>query len=112
MYLFGEDRVRINDDMVFAATPSINDLIGWAFLAITALATAGLVEAGLRQAGAKPRSRALTALRAVIVTGITITFYPVVKAFTLGQIQLWINSIFAAGAVLLGARNTRSQAVP
>ena len=95
MLLFGEDRVRVSDEMVFAGAPPINDILGWGFLAITALATAGLVEAGLRQAGAERRSNTLTILRAVTVTGITLTFYPVVKAFTLGQIQLWINSIFA-----------------
>jgi alpha-1,2-mannosyltransferase len=96
MYLFGQDRVRVSDEMVFAGVPAINDILGWGFLAITALATAGLVEAGLRQAGAVSPSRTLTVLRAVTVAGMTLTFYPVVKAFTLGQIQLWINSIFAA----------------
>lgn len=95
LYLFGEDRVRIDDETVFADGPPINDILGWGFLALTALATAGLIEAGLRRAGAVPRSRALTVLRAVIAAGITLTFYPVVKAFTLGQIQLWINSVFA-----------------
>jgi alpha-1,2-mannosyltransferase len=95
MYLFGQDRVRTSDEMVFTGAPPINDILGWGFLAITALATAGLVEAGLRQAGAVSRSRTLTILRGAIVAGITVTFYPVVKAFTLGQLQLWINSIFA-----------------
>jgi alpha-1,2-mannosyltransferase len=95
LYLFGQDKVRISDDMVCAGGPCINDIFGWGFLAITALATAGLVEAGLRQAGTVSRSRTLTILRVVIVAGMTLTFYPVVKAFTLGQIQLWINSIFA-----------------
>jgi len=100
MYLFGPDRVRTSDEMVFAGGPPINDIFGWIFLAITALATAGLVETGLRHAGAVPRSRTLTILRAVTVAGITLTFYPVVKAFTLGQIQLWINSIFALALLL------------
>ena len=95
MLLFGPERVRVSDEMVFTGAPPINDILGWGFLAITALATAGLVEAGLRQAGAVSRSSTLTILRAVTMTGITLTFYPVVKAFTLGQIQLWINSIFA-----------------
>jgi alpha-1,2-mannosyltransferase len=95
MYLFGEERVRTDDETVFAGAPPINDILGGGFLAITALATAGLVEAGLRQAGAVSGSRTLAILRAAIVAGITLTFYPVMKAFTLGQIQLWINSIFA-----------------
>jgi alpha-1,2-mannosyltransferase len=34
-------------------------------------------------------------LRAVLVVFASFTFYPLVKAFTLGQIQVWLNSLFA-----------------
>jgi alpha-1,2-mannosyltransferase len=95
MNLFGEDRVRIVDDMVCTGGACINDLLGWGFLAVTALAIAGLIEFGLRRAQVETGSRTQVILRGAIAAGITLTFYPVVKAFTLGQIQLWINSIFA-----------------
>src|SRR5262249_58972314 len=39
--------------------------------------------------------RSTTVPRGIIVTAFTLTFYPVVKAFTLGQIQVWINALFA-----------------
>jgi hypothetical protein len=40
------------------------------------------------------------ALRAAIAVALTLTYYPIVKSFTLGQIQTWINA-FLAWAVLL-----------
>src|SRR5262245_64307280 len=42
-----------------------------------------------------PTSGGLLAARLAIVLGLTLTFYPIVKAFTLGQIQVWLNGIFA-----------------
>lgn len=33
--------------------------------------------------------------RNILLFGLMITFYPVVKAFSLGQIQVWINALFA-----------------
>ena len=38
-----------------------------------------------------------------MVVGLTLTFYPVVKAFTLGQIQVWINALFALGLLAWAA---------
>lgn len=101
LMLFGEERVRTSDEMVFAGAPAINDIVGWVFLLITALSTAGLLEAGLRASGAPYAFNAWTVVRLILVCGFTLTFYPVVKAFTLGQIQLWINSLFAAALFLL-----------
>ena len=40
-------------------------------------------------------SRVLVAARVAIVAGFTLTFYPIVKAYTLGQLQVWINGLFA-----------------
>jgi alpha-1,2-mannosyltransferase len=103
MNLFGEDRVRTFDEMVFAGAPAINDILGWIFLGLTALATAGLVEAGLAYSGIVPGSRLVRAARFALVCALAFGFYPAVKAFTLGQIQLWINALFAV-ALLLWAR--------
>jgi hypothetical protein len=38
-------------------------------------------------------------VRTVIIVGLALTFYPIVKAFTLGQVQLWLNGIFALALV-------------
>ena len=47
--------------------------------------------------------RQLRVLRALVVVGLTLTFYPIVKAFTLGQIQVWINALFALGLLAWAA---------
>jgi hypothetical protein len=36
-----------------------------------------------------------TAALALLWAGTTLTFFPIVKAYTLGQIQVWINALFA-----------------
>ncbi len=42
------------------------------------------------------RPQVLTlAARVVIVLALALTFYPLVKAYTLGQIQNWLNGLFA-----------------
>jgi alpha-1,2-mannosyltransferase len=101
MMLAGEDRVRTYDEMVFAGWPPVNDLIGWALIAVTALCCVALLEIGLAQATGTPfRPDALAIIRALTVIGFTLTFYPAIKAFTLGQIQLWINALFAVTLAL------------
>lgn len=100
MMLFGEDRVRTYDEMVFPGLPPVNDLIGWAFLLIAAACSAALLELGLRRSLASYSFDRFALMRAVLVFGFTLTFYPAIKAFTLGQIQLWINSAFAVVMLL------------
>ncbi len=99
MLLFGEDRVRTYDEMTFAGLPPVNDLAGWAFLMIIGVASALLLEAGLRRSGVANRFDGAAAIRALLVLAFTLTFYPAAKAFTLGQIQLWINALFALAMV-------------
>ena len=100
MLLFGKDRVRIYDDEPFPAGPPINDIVGWTFLLVTAISTAILLELGLKRADAGYVFDASGVVRAILVFGFTLSFYPAIKAFTLGQIQLWINSIFAVALAL------------
>lgn len=102
MMAFGEDRVRISDEMIFPDLPPVNDIIGWIVLAMAALCSAAILEFALHsRAGAGAYHFNLPALlRVVIVCVLTLIFYPAVKAFTLGQIQLWINSLFAAVLLL------------
>lgn len=94
MLAFGEDRVRTFDEMVFQIPP-VNDFIGWGFILVTAISSFALLEAGLRRGGAPTPFDTAAAIRLVLVSAMTLTFYPVVKSFTLGQIQLWINALFA-----------------
>lgn len=102
MMAFGEDRVRISDDMAFPDAPPVNDIIGWLMLALAALSSAAILELALhnRMGAGAYRFDLLALMRVLIVCALTLTFYPAVKAFTLGQIQLWINSLFAAALLL------------
>jgi hypothetical protein len=94
LLLGGPARVLVNDEAYTGPWPTINAMVGWVFLAAFTAAVAATLENRLRQhEAAADRRRVL--LRAFIVVGLTLTFYPLVKSFTLGQIQLWINALLA-----------------
>jgi hypothetical protein len=95
-------RVQVND-VYDGAWPAINTVVGWIFVALTAVSVAALVEIGLVSTQPDVDWRQLRALRVLVVAGLTLTFYPVVKAFTLGQIQVWINALFALGLLAWAA---------
>ena len=99
-------RVRITDQDVYA-WPTVNDISGWLFLLLTAAATAALLERRLREQCRFDDTRTLIGLRVAIVFGLALTFYPLVKAFSLGQIQVWINGLFAV-ALLAWATGRRT----
>lgn len=105
MLLFGEERVRMSDEAAFASPP-VNDIIGWGFLLMTAATSAVLLETGLKRGAGAYVFDHYTLLRIALVFAFTLSFYPAIKAFTLGQIQLWINAIFAAAMAVfaLGGR--------
>jgi len=94
LWLVGPELVRTQECQVYEFV-SLNDALGWLFILLSAVSTAVLLERGLRQRFAAPASAALFATRTAVVFGLALTFYPIVKAFTLGQIQVWLNGIFA-----------------
>lgn len=96
MLAVAPERVLVDDERYAGPRPTINDMMGWVFLLLMFACTAALVEIGLRQSGVPPGGRGMLALRLILVAGFTLTFYPVVKAFTVGQIQTWVNGAFAA----------------
>src|SRR5262249_8593504 len=69
----------------------------WAFILMSALAAAALLEIRLRKRLATPTSGPMLAARVVIVVALALTFYPLVKAYTLGQIHNWLNGVFRLG---------------
>ena len=89
----GPEHVRTDPQVLAPIT--INDIVGWIFLALTAGTVAALLEHRLHLRQLADDNLALRAVRIVAVAGFTLTFYPVVKAFTLGQIQVWLNGLFA-----------------
>lgn len=105
--LAGPDRVRIMDGQKFASSwPPINDIVGWLFILLTAASTWVVLEIALRrQPGFVDRPR-LPLVRLALITLLAVTFYPIVKAYTLGQIQVWINALFALSLAswMLGLR--------
>jgi alpha-1,2-mannosyltransferase len=106
LWLGGPDFVRTTECPDFSPA-SLNDVIGWLFILMTALSTAALLERGLRQDLIGPPSRALVGARVAIVLGFALTFYPLVKPFTLGQIQICLNGLFAL-ALLYWATGKRA----
>ena len=86
-----------------------NTVVGWVFTSDGGL---GRSLARTRPCGDAARCRLAPAraLRALVVVGLTLTFYPVAKAFTLGQIQVWINAPVRARPALPGQRGGRYRA--
>jgi alpha-1,2-mannosyltransferase len=95
MQWIAPSRVIIDDEIYTGPRLAINDIIGWIFVLLTVCSTAALIEIGLRSRGIPMGGAAMLALRFCVVTALTLTFYPVVKAYTLGQIQTWVNGAFA-----------------
>jgi hypothetical protein len=95
-WLVGPERIRTEECTVYDL-PTITDVVGWLFILMSAVCAAALLEIGLRQRQAPTPSGAMVAARFAIVLGLALTFYPLVKAYTLGQIQNWLNGLFALG---------------
>ena len=89
--------------------PSIDDAISAIFVVVLCLATAAVLETVISRGHAFADCQRFVLLRGTIVAGLGLTFYPVVKAFTLGQMQVWINALFAL-AILCWARKGKARA--
>jgi len=76
----------------------------FAALAIVALSTSYVFERMMALRGFEPGPLWQRALRWICVAVLTMTFYPVVRAFELGQAQLWIDALFAAALAAWLAR--------
>ena len=94
LWLVGPERIRTEECKVYDL-PTANDVLGWIFILMSAASAAALLEIGLRRRGALPASGLTLAARVVVVLALALTFYPLVKAYTLGQIQNWLNGLFA-----------------
>jgi alpha-1,2-mannosyltransferase len=94
MRMVGSDRVRLGGEYP-GPRPSINDMLGWAFILLMVISVAALLHLQLTRSNVASQAHVSFAACAVIAAGFTLTFYPVMKAYTLGQIQVWLNSIFS-----------------
>jgi alpha-1,2-mannosyltransferase len=93
-WLVGQEGIRTEECKLYDL-PTINDVLGWVFIVMSAACAAALLEIGLRRQQGPPSSGTMMAARFVIVLALALTFYPLVKAYTLGQIQNWLNGLFA-----------------
>lgn len=96
LHALAPDRVQTND-VYEGPWPAINTIVGWAFILVTMASVAMLLEDRLGHARPDVDWQRWRWPRAAVVIVLVLTFYPVVKAFTLGQIQVWINGLFALG---------------
>ena len=105
MRMFGEGRIRVNE-VYNGPWPPMDIVFSSIFIALTTVATALILELQLRRTYPQTEWHKTTALRGMLVVGFALTFYPIVKAFTLGQIQVWINAMFALAVLawMLGWR--------
>jgi alpha-1,2-mannosyltransferase len=92
--LVGPEGIRTEECTVYDL-PTITDVLGWLFILMSAACAAALLETGLRRRQAPLASGPMVAARFAIVLALALTFYPLVKAYTLGQIQNWLNGLFA-----------------
>ncbi len=72
--------------------------ISWVLVVLTALATAGVADRVLGRGDSAPEDPVDRGLRAALVFGLTLGAYPVLKAYSLGQMQVFVNAA-AAGFV-------------
>lgn len=94
MRMAGIDRVRTAVEYV-GRWPSINDVLGWTFILLMIVSVAALFHHQLRQSNV-PAEAGISFTGCLLIAAVAaLTFYPVMKAYTLGQIQVWLNSIFA-----------------
>jgi hypothetical protein len=70
-------------------------LLSWLAVWITIVVSVYLFDRGLRESGYGPSRVMEAVLRLLIAAALAATFYPLVKAYSLGQIQVWIDALFA-----------------
>ena len=88
--------LRINDELFYGLT-TVLSLLG-TILSVTAIALRSL-----KDCGGTSLSRREKALFVVLIGLLTLTFYPVIKAAALGQIQVWLNALFAVALLCYAA---------
>jgi hypothetical protein len=70
-------------------------LLSWLAVWVTIVLSVYLFDRGLRESGDGPAGAMDAAVRLAVAAALAATFYPLVKAYSLGQIQVWIDALFA-----------------
>ena len=76
-------------------SPDLLNVVGWAWIVVTALAMAGFAVVLAERSGIAGKGDMLTraAVGGMAIVA-TLTFYPIMLAYTIGQVQTWINALF------------------
>ncbi len=72
-------------------------IASWAATMITMLLSVLILEIGLRRVSAVSTAPGATAIRLLVAFALACTFYPLVKGHSLGQLQVFLNMLIAAG---------------
>jgi len=86
------------------------NVLSWVSIAVSVFFTVKCFELGMERAGLdgmEGPSRADRVTRIAVVAFMALTFYPLIKAYTQGQIQAWINALFAAALWLWATARSR-----
>ena len=69
--------------------------ISWLAVWLTVGLAVYLFDRSLRAAGRAPRGPVDAGVRLCAAAGLALTFYPLLKGYSLGQIQVWVDLLFA-----------------
>lgn len=72
-------------------------IVSWVFVIVMAIFTLKIFETSLANNGSESKSAFDTDffIRTGFVLAMVLTFYPVIRGYSVGQVQAWINAIFA-----------------
>ena len=84
-------------DVLFGSTRRFLEVVTWLWIPVTAVLIAALDRRLAASGHRGPRAEGWA--RAALAAFATLTFYPLMRAYANGQVQTWINGLFA-GAVL------------
>ncbi len=87
------------------------NLVSWLAVVATAALVAGLLIRGLDDGAPAPMDRHDRVVLSALAVASTLTFYPVLKGFALGQTQTWINLLLGGTLWLWMARAERGAGV-
>jgi len=92
--------------------PTLNGL-SWIATVLTAVIAGAIVRRSLQRAYPAAERQNLSPWLDILTVVAALSFYPLIKAYTLGQIQSWLNLLFASAMLLwiTGARATAGAVV-
>jgi hypothetical protein len=104
-WLFFEQRIKfiypptsllLLDGMPGESLRAALNLFSWLLVLMTVGFSVAILDRGLQRSRFAASGDADRVARAVLTSLLALGFYPVLKAYSLGQMQVWVNALFAA----------------